>query len=461
MRIKGAMLSLIALTATTVVMPAARGVGKIAQFQQAKSKLFEALAKGDLRMLQQALKNTTVKSSLQDMLFNKEVVLVEAGREFGTRFEDAPPLYLASLIGFVEGMQELLNAGLKWTSRGKGYYSHLSPIHSLARSCWKGDRTAEQLQAEVEVLKRLIPQDAVNDRDDKSVTPLMYACHDGNVQSTKILLAAGADLEMRNKNGKNALFLAISGDPKASPQGSVACVDILLKAGADVNAPGRQGVRPLGSAATLGRVDIMKRLLQEPDIDVNGCDSTIGYPPLHLAILSKNRAGVALLLADSRVNLFTRTVDGRMPMALAVEVGDEQIIDMLAEATRRYAAAVDCCDHVGLKKDSSDVDESELPEESEIVSGEEVFEELEPVEHVLLGGTKVLFDLIRAGDVEQVKFALLEAEIDPRLCDAQGITPLIYALSLEQTPAINDIKRLLCERIEFLNLLEIVKQGSN
>lgn len=461
MQIKIAMLSLIALTTTAVVMPAARGGGKIAQFQQAKNKLVEALAKGYLKMLQHALKNQTVKNSLQDMLFNRDIWLFGTQPGKGTRFLDAPPLYLACLIGFVEGIEELLNAGLTLTSRGKDYYSHFSPIHSLGRSRWEGDRSPEQLEAEVEILKRFISQDAVNERDGKSFTPLMTACHDGNVQSTKILLAAGADLEMRNKNGKNALFLAISGDPKVSPQGSVACVDILLKAGADVNAPGRQGVRPLGSAATLGRFDIMKRLLQEPGIDVNGCDSTIGYPPLHLAILSKNRACVGLLLADPRVNLFTRTVDGRMPMALAVEVGDEQIIDMLAEATRRYAAAVDCCDHVGLKKDSSDVDESELPEESEIVSGEEVFEELEPVEHVLLGRTKVLFDLIRVGDVEQVKFALLEAEIDPRLCDAQGITPLIYALSLEQTPAINDIKRLLCERIEFLNLLEIVKQGSN
>ena len=46
-------------------------------------------------------------------------------------------------------------------------------------------------------------------------TPLMTACHFGRTSFVKILIAAGADQSIRNKNGRNLLHLALSGLPHA------------------------------------------------------------------------------------------------------------------------------------------------------------------------------------------------------------------------------------------------------
>ncbi|KAK0647124.1 hypothetical protein B0T16DRAFT_354017 [Cercophora newfieldiana] len=46
-------------------------------------------------------------------------------------------------------------------------------------------------------------------------TPLMTACHFGRTSFVKILIAAGADQSIRNKNGKNLLHHALSGLPHA------------------------------------------------------------------------------------------------------------------------------------------------------------------------------------------------------------------------------------------------------
>ena len=51
----------------------------------------------------------------------------------------------------------------------------------------------------------------VNASDDSGVTPLMLACRLGNLETTKILISAGAEINTIDKDGNTALFYALDG----------------------------------------------------------------------------------------------------------------------------------------------------------------------------------------------------------------------------------------------------------
>ncbi|KDQ11655.1 hypothetical protein BOTBODRAFT_114037, partial [Botryobasidium botryosum FD-172 SS1] len=91
-----------------------------------------------------------------------------------------------------------------------------------------------------EVLSTLIDGGAdVHAVDDFGRSPLFHAARDGSAAAVQLLLRAGADPHLRDKQSQTPLHLAVE-----SPEGADAVV-ALLKSGADVNALDGVGDTPL------------------------------------------------------------------------------------------------------------------------------------------------------------------------------------------------------------------------
>ncbi|RCW51774.1 ankyrin repeat protein [Paenibacillus prosopidis] len=124
-------------------------------------------------------------------------------------------------------------------------------------------------------------------------TPLGLAAHFGNEETVKLLLAYGADINARSKDGNlnnMAIHAAIAGNFEH-------IVKMLIDHGADVNArcegAWREGFNALHVAAFFGRESIIKLLLQ------HSADKTAktfsGETPYDLAITRGHPESAALL----------------------------------------------------------------------------------------------------------------------------------------------------------------------
>lgn len=70
------------------------------------------------------------------------------------------------------------------------------------------------------------------------LTPLLFAARDGHLESARLLIQAGADVNARAADGKDSLGLAIF-------NGNYAFASFLVDSGADVNLPDASGFTPL------------------------------------------------------------------------------------------------------------------------------------------------------------------------------------------------------------------------
>jgi ankyrin repeat protein len=82
-----------------------------------------------------------------------------------------------------------------------------------------------------------------------ALTPLLYAARDGRIESAKILLAAGADIEHADANGITPLLMAITND-------HVEMARYLIDQGASVKAVDWYGRTPLWAAVETRNMDV-------------------------------------------------------------------------------------------------------------------------------------------------------------------------------------------------------------
>jgi ankyrin repeat protein len=125
--------------------------------------------------------------------------------------------------------------------------------------------------------------------------PLLVAAREGYLETLKVLLRAGADMEAGDMYGTNPLLAA-------SEAGHVDVVLELLKYGADISASDNTGLTPLHHGAHEGQIEIVKVLLE-----YGACVSTAdnaGLTPLHHG---DSAEVVKMLLQMIGVELFLET----------------------------------------------------------------------------------------------------------------------------------------------------------
>jgi ankyrin repeat protein len=173
-------------------------------------------------------------------------LLIEEGADVNAQSEwNSTALMLASSYGHTEVTKLLLEAGadvnaqVNWYSKS---YSYTPKFFGLSQI--------------------------------KGCTALMYASMEGHTEDVKLLIEAGADVNLQDKDGYTALMCA-------SEIRYTESVGLLLEAGADVNVQDSSGYTALMVASEYGCIGVAKLLL-EAGADVNVRDN-YGYTALELA----------------------------------------------------------------------------------------------------------------------------------------------------------------------------------
>ena len=180
----------------------------------------------------------------------------------------------------------------------------------------------------IDILKQLLShpkmsqQISYNDTTDMGWTPLMCAC-ERNTELVRVLLendvydAQGEwfSLDPVNDTGQCALVIAVL-------KNNIETVKLLLNSGCDVNQADGSGVSPLiHSIKKTNRRNILELLLKEDLLDINQADKQ-GNTPLIIACIWSDASVVELLLNNPRIDVNKTNID--IDSALLILIEQEQ-----------------------------------------------------------------------------------------------------------------------------------------
>ena len=204
------------------------------------------------------------------------------------------------------------------------------------------------------------------------MTPLQYASSRGSDEIAALLIEAGAD-------GRNALSLAVQ-------SGNISCVELVVEHCLDIDKKcTADGMTPLLYALSKGYVEIAA-LLIEKKADINR-KTELHRNALSLAISSKNIACVKLVI-EHGLNVNEKcTANGMTPLHEALSIGSDEIAALLIE-----------------KK-------ADINKKTE-------------------NGRNALSLAIRSKNIACVKLVIKHGLNVNEKCTANGITPLLEALSI-------------------------------
>ena len=177
----------------------------------------------------------------------------------------------------------------------------------------------------------------VNIKDINGRAALIFAVRNGSVQCTDLLLQTGADVNIKDWLGRTALFDAVT-------KGSVQCTDLLLKAGADGNIQYEDGRTVLFHAVWNRSVECIDLLLKA-GAGVNITDNW-GETALFDAVRRRSVQCIGMLLkAGTDVNI--RDKEGKTALFFAFVAWDERVQDRWGRTVIKYATvynSVQCTD---------------------------------------------------------------------------------------------------------------------
>lgn len=157
----------------------------------------------------------------------------------------------------------------------------------------------------------------------KKEEKMLKAAEIGDLTLLRELVASGADVNYKGKNGSCAVLVATS-------EGHVDCVKYLIDAGADVNSLAKFGITPLYMAVSGGHGQITNILIKA-SANLNHKTEILDYSVLHLAV-SSGYIDCVKYLTEAGANVNLPTTDNVTPLHLAAEKGYAEIIDMLIKA---------------------------------------------------------------------------------------------------------------------------------
>ena len=136
-------------------------------------------------------------------------------------------------------------------------YHDISAEHQMhLLRCGLTPLCAASKKGHLECVKILLTAGANLDINDKSMTPMMLAVCAGHYEVARELIEAGAKVNTQESQGLTALFMA-------SENGDLKTVQLLLERGGDPTITDKEGNSCLFAAASVGHVAIMKLLISK------------------------------------------------------------------------------------------------------------------------------------------------------------------------------------------------------
>jgi|GEM_PF-1485746 len=104
----------------------------------------------------------------------------------------------------------------------------------------------------------------INTKDYYGSIPLHYVCYHRKLESARLFLNWGADINSQNKEGQTPLHRACSEYPPKEQKDQEQLVRLLLNNGADINCEDKQGKTALDLAHSNGYTKVAELLINEP-----------------------------------------------------------------------------------------------------------------------------------------------------------------------------------------------------
>jgi uncharacterized protein len=154
----------------------------------------------------------------------------------------------------------------------------------------------------------------------KSDTFLMIASKHGNLDIVNLFIKYGANINLYNNFGLNALI-------HATIYNHVNIVALLIENKSNINVANNYGITALMIASGNGLQHIVSLLLDN-QVEINKVDNLKGYTALHCAILY-NRANIVALLLNNKANISILCKNGVSPLTYAKKNNLINIITLL------------------------------------------------------------------------------------------------------------------------------------
>ncbi|CAG0904551.1 unnamed protein product, partial [Cyprideis torosa] len=220
------------------------------------------------------------------------------------------PLHLAANCGYTSSVSCLLEMGASVEAADKKWKER--PLHAACIRC------------HTPCVKLLLSAGAdINARLRNGTTPLHLCSMEGHLPVLLLLLRQGAVVDSRDEAGNTPLF-------SACMKGHVYAARVLIAHGADVNTKDRMGFTPLLWASEGGHVAIVKFLVEETKVDLEGRLNISEHTALALAAREDHTQVMKILLAAG-AEVDGRCSAGRTPLMYACLNGSVEGVRLLIQ----------------------------------------------------------------------------------------------------------------------------------
>jgi len=171
---------------------------------------------------------------------------------------------------------------------------------------------------QVETVKLLIDKGAdIEAKSNDGLTALICAAGAGQVETVKLLIDRGADIEAKNNDGLTVLMCAAS-------MGQTETVELLLNKGADIEAKNKDkaNATALICAAAMGQTETVKLLINK--------GAEIGANAL-MAAASNGQTKTVELLLNKGVDIEAKNNDGWTALMFAISEGHTETVALLLD----------------------------------------------------------------------------------------------------------------------------------
>ena len=227
--------------------------------------------------------------------------------------ENKAKVFSEGLLAIRLGYTEIVEIFLEQTADINALYSE-SQRALLSQAVIAGNK---------EIVQQVLAKKAdTNVRGKDGRTPLYLAVLHGHIEIIHLLIDSGADIDTPETSslGETPLIHAVRSD-------RLDIVELLLEKKADTQKTNNSGMTPLFIAASLNYVEIAQLLVKQ-DQKIDAFDQAEHQSPLSRAA-QKGHLDIVRILLESNASTAFKNTKGQTPLALAAAAGRTTVVDVL------------------------------------------------------------------------------------------------------------------------------------